>query len=61
MAINKYLNEVWQELSKVTWPSRKQTVQMTGLVLTVSAAIGFYVGGLDFIFAQLLALVSRAS
>ena len=59
MAINKYLKEVKRELTKVTWPSQKQTIQMTSLVVVVSVAVGFYVGGLDFIFAQVLAQVLK--
>lgn len=55
----KYVNEVNQELRKVTWPTRHQTWQMTLLVIGVSAAVGVYIGGLDFLFQQLMTLVIK--
>lgn len=53
----KYLNEVSEEVKKVTWPSRQQTIDMTILVVGVSLIIGIYIGALDFIFQELLAKV----
>lgn len=53
----KYLNEVSEEVKKVTWPSRQQTIDMTVLVVGVSLIIGIYIGALDFIFQELLAKV----
>jgi preprotein translocase subunit SecE len=32
-----YLRDVRQEISRVTWPSRKETLITTGLVLALSA------------------------
>jgi preprotein translocase subunit SecE len=52
-----FLNEVNQELRKVSWPSRQQTLQMTGLVIFVSILVSLYIGSLDFIFQQLLSWV----
>lgn len=43
----KFLSEVRSELTKVTWPSRKATIEMTVLVLVVSTLIGVYITGLD--------------
>jgi preprotein translocase subunit SecE len=55
-----YLREVNQELRKVSWPSRQQTIQMTILVITVSAVVGLYVGILDVAFDGLMRwLISR--
>lgn len=45
------------ELGKVTWPKREETVKLTLIVLLISTIVGLYVGGLDFIFTKLLALV----
>lgn len=49
----KYSKEVREELGKVTWPTRQQTIQKTTLVILSSAAVGFYIGALDFIFTKL--------
>lgn len=52
-----FINEVKIELSKVTWPTREEAVKLTLIVLIVSAIIGAYVGGLDFLFTKVLAIV----
>jgi preprotein translocase subunit SecE len=41
----KFIREVRQEVSKVTWPTRKETVMSTVMVLflVVLAAVFFYV------------------
>jgi preprotein translocase subunit SecE len=51
----RYLREVRDELQKVTWPSRKQTLDKTLLVIVVSIFVGAYIGGLDYLFTQLTA------
>jgi preprotein translocase subunit SecE len=40
----KFLNEVRQEASKVTWPTRRETVISTGMVfvMVVLAALFFF-------------------
>ncbi|MBV8095551.1 MAG: preprotein translocase subunit SecE [Acetobacteraceae bacterium] len=47
MAVNpaKFLREVRAEAAKVTWPSRRETLVTTGLVLAMAAvaAIFFFV------------------
>jgi preprotein translocase subunit SecE len=54
-----YLREVRDELQKVTWPTRKQTIQKTTLVVAVSVAVGLYIGLLDYLFTQLTALLIK--
>ena len=39
------------ELKKVTWPTKKEAMYLTGLVLLVSVVMGLVLGGLDYIFA----------
>lgn len=51
----KYFTQVNQELQKVTWPSREQTIQMTSIVIIVSLVTGIYLGALDLIFTRLMA------
>ncbi len=55
--IFKFFGEVKLEVSKVTWPKRESVVRLTLIVFLVSGILGFYVGGLDFIFTKALALV----
>ena len=55
-----FFSEVRGELSKVVWPKRGEVVKLTAIVLLVSALVGVYVGGLDYLFTKALEiLVSR--
>jgi preprotein translocase subunit SecE len=48
----QYLKEIREELSKVTWPKRKDVVQGTISVLIVSAIFVVILGGFDLGFQQ---------
>lgn len=52
-----YLKEVRTETTKVTWPSRQKTWDMTLMVLAVSIIVGAYLGLADLLFAKLLAAI----
>lgn len=58
--VSKYLQETKSELKKVTWPTKKQTINDTLLVLTISLAMAAFIGILDYIFnfslSQLISL-----
>lgn len=58
---NTYMNKVLQffieakaEMLKVNWPTKKQTVNYTMLVVAVSIAVAAFLGGLDWIFSYIL-------
>lgn len=57
--ILKYLSEVRTELSRVTWPTRKQATKMTVVVLVASAIVGLYIGALDYGFTNLLGVLLK--
>ena len=50
--IFNYFKESKEELSKVTWPTKKQTIEMTIAVIIVVLVVGFYLGGLDFFLTK---------
>jgi preprotein translocase subunit SecE len=52
-----YLREVWQEIQKVTWPNRQQTIEKTLLVVGVSVIAALYIGALDAGFQWLITLL----
>lgn len=54
-----FLIEVREELSKVIWPTRNETVKMTIIVIVVSFAIGGFIGGLDFVFTKTTELLIK--
>lgn len=50
---------VVEELKKVSWPSKKQTIRLTLVVIIVSLIIGFYIGIIDILLAKLLAFITQ--
>lgn len=50
-----FIKEVVRETKKVTWPTKKQTQDMTLIVIGVSVSIGLYIALVDKIFQKLLA------
>ncbi|MDD3679021.1 MAG: preprotein translocase subunit SecE [Patescibacteria group bacterium] len=52
-----YFKESWQELSKVVWPTRKQTLEMTVAVIVLVLAMGAFLGGIDFLLSRATSLL----
>lgn len=46
--ISAYFRESRDELRKVVWPSRKQTVNDTIMVIALSLFVAVFLGALDF-------------
>ena len=53
----KYLREVRQEVSKVTWPSKKETFTSAGIVLIVISIAAVILMLVDQCFAFLVRIV----
>lgn len=57
----RFLKEVRDELTQVTWPTQQEVVRLTVLVLAISVVVGIYIGVLDFIFTKAIeAIIARA-
>lgn len=52
--IINFLKEARAELKKVNWPSKKQTINYTLIVIGISIAVAIFLGGLDYFFGYLL-------
>ena len=50
----EFIREVKVELASVKWPSRRETLKLTGLVIAVSLFVALYIGGLDLVFTSLI-------
>lgn len=50
----KYVQGIAGELRKVTWPTRREAINLSLLVVIVSVAMGALLGLLDFGFTQLV-------
>lgn len=53
----QFIRQVRQEVSKVTWPSRKETGITTVMVFVMVALASIFLMGVDWIFAELVQLV----
>ncbi len=52
--IKQFLKEVRQEVKKVTWPTRGETVRYSLMVVVASLIVAIYLGGLDYVVAGIL-------
>jgi preprotein translocase subunit SecE len=53
----QFLREVKIELKKVTWPSRKQTIGSTAVVIVVIILISIFLGSVDIGLSSLIRAV----
>ena len=47
--VGKWLKEMKSELKKVQWPSRKQTINNTLIVIACIAVVGLFIWAFDFV------------
>jgi len=45
----KYLKDSREELRKVVWPSKKETTNLTLLVILISLGVAFFLGLIDWL------------
>lgn len=51
------IRQVRQEVSKVTWPTRKETMITTVMVFVMVTFASLFLMGVDWVFAELVQLV----
>jgi len=51
------VGETIGELRKVVWPTRREAMRLSFLVLIVCLVVGIFLGALDYGFAELVAKV----
>ncbi|MBQ9988589.1 MAG: preprotein translocase subunit SecE [Clostridia bacterium] len=56
--IRQFFRDVKSELKKATWPTKKELVKYTGVVLAFIAIFSVVVGLLDYGLAALLGLIT---
>lgn len=54
-----FLKETQDELKKVVWPSRSEIFRLTMIVIIICIIVGFYIGGLDFLFTKITELILK--
>ncbi len=55
----KYLKETRAELYKVSWPTRREALNLTLIVVAVTLVMAVLLGALDYTFAQLMGLIVK--
>lgn len=53
-AIQKFLGEVKQIIKEITWPKQETLIQLTVVVILVSAIVGAILGGADYLFTRFI-------
>ena len=51
------IGEVAQELRRVTWPNREETMRLTIMVLAVAGSVGIFLGLVDLGFGRLFSVI----
>lgn len=51
-----FFGESYAEFKKVDWPSKEETIRLTGFVIGASLLVGLFVAGIDYIFKELLSI-----
>ncbi len=54
-----FFNSIIDELKKVSWPTRQETIKLTLIVIIVSLIIGLYVGIIDVLLAKGLQFITK--
>ena len=55
--VTQFIKEARVELKKVTWPSPKQTMASTAVVIIIVFIVSIYLGIVDFVLAKLVKFV----
>ncbi len=51
--------EVTVELKKVSWPTKRDLVDATWLIIVSSVILGVFIGATDFVLSKILGLIIR--
>ena len=46
--------EIVDELKKVVWPTRREAIRLTIMVLAICVAVGIFLGAIDYGFTDLV-------
>ena len=57
--MQEFVIEVWAELKKSSWPTRKELVDSTIVVIITIVVLGIFVALADLVFLRIVALLTR--
>ena len=53
-----FAREAWQEAERVSWPTRKETIQTTGIVFAFVVVMALFLFGVDTFLAWIIKLLT---
>ena len=60
LKVQEFVIEVWAELKKSSWPTRKELVDSTIVVIVTILVLGIFVALADLVFLRIVALLTRS-
>ena len=54
-----FATDIIDEMKKVSWPTKSETIRLTTIVIIVSLIIGLYVGIIDVLLAKGLEIITK--
>lgn len=55
-----FFTGIREELKKVTWPTRQETIKLTATVFIISLIVGLYLGIIDVVLAKILEILTKS-
>lgn len=52
MSLSNYLKDTIAEMKQVSWPTQKQAMLYTVLVIVISVVVSLFLGAFDFLFGE---------
>jgi len=52
--IKTFFVESWQEIRHVNWPTRREAIRLTSIVIGMSVALALFLGAFDYLFTYLI-------
>jgi preprotein translocase subunit SecE len=59
LKVQEFVVEVWVELKKSSWPTRKDLIDSTIVVIVTILVLGIFVALADLVFLRVVALLTR--
>jgi preprotein translocase subunit SecE len=59
LKVQEFVVDVWAELKKSSWPTRKELVDSTIVVIVTIVVLGIFVALADLVFLRIVALLTR--
>jgi len=56
-----FFNEVLVELKKSAWPTRKELIDSTMIVIVTMVILGVFVAFADFVFVKIIGMLTKSA